>query len=332
MRIFLAGDHYSGTGPANVTKYYIDNLPEGTLYQKRRSKPLRAAEIVLNTLRADVAVYSGYSKQNLLGMRLAKMFHRPCAYIMHGCVEYENEINREPDEEMTRVERTVLEMSDLVICVSESFCRWAKDFYPMYAGKFVHVTNGIDPPAGRKSAAASGRDRHMILSVGGGMPRKKIINICRAVEKLRQDYDPGLYVCVIGAAGADSDAIDAFDLTDDRGIVPFEEACALFDRAALFVQNSCFETFALAPLEALSRGCSVLCSRAAGALCLINDLRDEDVIENCEDIVEIADKIKKNLEDPNAGRLSESIDWERGSWKERSRQLAQVLSELVLKR
>ena len=59
MRIFLAGDQYSGTGPANVTKYYIDNLPAGTLYQKRRSKIARVPEILINTMRADVVVYSG---------------------------------------------------------------------------------------------------------------------------------------------------------------------------------------------------------------------------------------------------------------------------------
>lgn len=332
MRIFLAGDHVTGTGPANVTKYYIDNLPEGTLYQKRRNKALRAAEIAINTLRADVAVYSGYSKQNILGMRIAKLLNKPCAYIMHGCVEYENGINLEPDEEMTKVERKTLEMSDLIICVSESFCRWAKEYYPMYAQKIDHVTNGLDTQLRERTSFPDERDAHMILSVGGGMPRKKIKHICEAVEKLRQNYDPEMYVCVIGAQGADSPAIASFDFVDDRGIVSFDEALRLFGRAGLFVQNSCFETFALAPVEALCQGCSILCSRCVGALGLINELRDDDVIERYDDPDEIAEKIKKILEESNAERLARSIDWERGSWKERSRELMSKLSELVTKR
>ena len=331
MRIFLAGDHVTGSGPANVTQYYIDNLPAGTLYQKRRNKIARVAEIAVNTLRADVVVYSGYSKQNILGMRLAKRLHKPSAYLMHGCVEYENGINLEPDEEMNRVERLTLELADLIIAVSPTFCEWLKEYYPMYAGKIDHVTNGIDENM-RGNAGRSTADCHMILSVGGGMPRKRIRYICEAVKKLRMEYDPGLYVCVTGAKGADTDAINAYDFVDNRGLVPFEEARKLFSQAALFVQNSCFETFGLAPVEALMCGCPILCSSAVGDLSLIDGLKEEDVIKNCDDPDEIAAKIKHTLENPNAERLIGGIDITRCSWKERSAALTSKLSELVLKK
>ena len=332
MRIFLAGDHYSGTGPANVTKYYIDNLPEGTLYQKRRGKIARIPEIILNTIRADVVVYSGYSKQNILGLKAAKILKKPSAYIMHGCVEHENGINLEPDEVMNRIERQTLELADLVIAVSEKFCRWLKDYYPMYAGKFDHVTNGIDTALLQNDAKRTDRDRHMIFSIGGGMPRKKIKYICAAVEKLRREYDPELFLCVIGDRGADSAELDSYDHVDNRGIVPFEEGVRLFEEAALFVQNSCFETFGLAPVEALSCGCSVLCSDAVGALDLIGDLREEDVIRHYDDPEEIADKIRHLLDEPNAERLASSVEWEKHSWKTQSMALSAKLSELVLRK
>ena len=225
MRIFLAGDHFTGTGPANVTDHYIENLPEG-----------------------------------------------PSAYIFHGCVEYENAINLEPDEKMTRVERRTLELADLIICVSETFCLWAKEFYPMYAHKITFVTNGIDEPAA--AGGSKERDPHMILSVGGGMPRKKIIHICEAVDTGR---------------------IRSYPFVDDRGLVSVREAYDLYRSAALFVQNSCFETFGLAPLEALSAGCPILCSRHVGALSLIKGAGDCDVIERYDDPDEIAAKIKKIL-------------------------------------
>ncbi len=331
MRIFLAGDQLSGTGPANVTKYYIKNLPGGTLYQKRRGKLARVPEIIINTLRADVVVYSGYSRQNILGMKIAKKLKKPTAYIMHGCVEYENEINLEPDEKMNEVERQTLELADLVLAVSRRFADWLKEYYPMYAGKIDHVTNGIDTDLLHNSREREEKERHMIFTIGGGMPRKKIRYICEAVEKLRREYDDRMYLCVIGDTGADSAAIDAYDHVDDRGLVTFEECVGLFDEAALFVQNSSFETFGLAPIEALVCGCPILCSRNVGALELIKDLQDSDVIENYDDPDEIAEKIRINVERSNAKRLIDDLEWESNSWKARSMALTSKLSELVLK-
>ncbi len=331
MKIFLAGDHYSGTGPANVTKYYIENLPEPPLFQKRRNKTARVPEILLNTLRADVVVYSGYSKQNLLGLSVAKRLNKPSAYIMHGCVEYENEINLEPDPEMNRVERKTMELADLILAVSSSFEGFLKEHYPEYAGKISHVTNGIDLSLS-DSVKREEVDPHMIFSIGGGMPRKKIRYICAAVEKLRREYDRDIYLCVAGDYGADSEEINSYDFVKNLGLVSFEETKRLFGRAALFVQNSCFETFGLAPVEAVECGCPVLCSAAVGALSVMGQTRSEDIIEHFDDIDEISEKIRYNLENPNAARLYAGIDREKSSWKAAGMSLTQKLSELVLKK
>lgn len=332
MRIFLAGDHYSGTGPANVTRYYIENLPKGTLFQKRRSKLMRIPEIILNTIRSDVVVYSGYSRQNIIGLKLAKILKKPAAYIMHGCVEYENSINLEPDEEMNSVERKTMELSDSVIAVSGRFCDWLKNYYPEYSDKIDFVTNGIDMNLFDRTEGKDSRNSHLIFTVGGGMPRKKVKYICKAVKKLRETYDPGLSLCIIGADGADSKEIEAYDFVDNKGLVPFDESIRLFKGAALFVQNSSFETFGLAPVEALACGCPILCSRQVGALELIDNLQSEDVIEKYEDADEIAEKIRYNLEHSNVSRLIGGLKRESYSWKEKSRALELKLLKLVSKK
>lgn len=327
MRIFLAGDSVTGTGPANVTKYYIENLPAGTLYQKRRGKIARVPEILINTLRSDVVIFSGYSRQNILGMKFAKMIGRPCAYLMHGCVEYENRINREEDEEMCRIERQFIALSDVVYAVSPGFCTWLKEYYPEYAHKFDYIPNGIDESL--LKVTSKERDMHMILSVGGGMPRKKIRVICKAVEILRKEYDADMYLTVIGDTGADSEEIDSYPFVDNRGIVGFEESVRLMQTAAVFVQNSCFETFGLAPLEAIGCGCATLITKEAGALCLFENLLPNDVIEDFEDPAEIAQKIKNLREKSNAGRLLGELNWEKNTWKMRSQMLLSKLSELA---
>lgn len=334
MRIFLAGDYLTGTGPANVTKYYIENLPKGTLYQKFKSKPARVLEIVFNTLRADIVVYSGYSKQNVIGMKIARKLSKPSAYIMHGCVEYENEINLEVDETMCRVERQILSLADAVYAVSPSFANWLRVHYPESADKIDYVTNGIDRKLyeemlKRNSEANDSERSHMIFSIGGGMPRKKIKHICEAVEILRQTYDADLRLTVVGAVGADSEAINAYPFVDNLGKVAFDETVKLFQKADVFVQNSSFETFGLAPVEAIACGSSVLCTGVAGALAVIDNIRDEDVINNYEDASEIAEKIKHLIEEPNNEYLRKSINWEQSSWEHRSRELLSKLEKLV---
>lgn len=331
MRIFLAGDHLTGTGPSNVTQYYIDNLPSDTLYQKQTSKILRVPEIVINTIKSDVVLYSGYSKQNILGMTLAKLLHKPKAYLMHGCVEYENEINNEVDEEMVRVDRKTLELADVVLAVSPSFASWLREYYPEYADKIDYVSNGINREEFASSAEIKGiaKAPHMIVSIGGGMPRKKIKHICEAITKLQDKYDNELKLVVIGANGDDTDEINKYPFVDNRGLVSRGKASDILNEATVFVQNSCFETFGLAPLEALSAGCSLLLSSAVGALCVFSNIRAEDIISNCEDAGEIADKLDNILENSNAVRLAEGIDWEKESWKTKSLLLQEKLQKLM---
>lgn len=330
MKLFMAGDWRTGTGPANVTKYYIDNLPKGTLYQKAVSKPTRLIEIFFNTLRADTVVYSGYSKQNIIGLKLAKRFGRHSAYIMHGCVEHENKINLVPDDTMCRVERQTMALADMVIAVSPSFEAWLKQNYPEYSEKITHITNGIDEhiiELCRKSENIV-RDPSMILTVGGGMPRKQIKKICEAVKRINDIQGKNLKLVVIGDKGADTEAINAYPFVDNRGLVTFAQTVELMKTASLFVQNSCFETFGLAPLEAIACGCPTLMSREVGALCLVKNAGFDDVINHYDDEIEIADKIDYLLEHPNAKNLIEGIDITNNTWSKRCEELIQKLSKI----
>lgn len=331
MRIFLVGDWYSGTGPANVTKYYIENLPKKTLSQRYKSKYARLFELIIKSVMADVICFSGYSKQNIIGMRFAKLIKKPTAYIMHGCVEYENKINLEESEEMAICERKMLELCNCILAVSEKFACWLKNMYPQHSYKIDYVTNAIDDNLIEQASNVNdcNRDKHMILSVGGGMPRKKIKHICEAIDILRKEYDDKLMLVVVGASGADSEEINKYDFVDNRGLVPFEEVKKLYQTASVFVQNSCFETFGLASVEAITLGCATLSSSQLGALELISEIREEDVIEHFDDSREIANKIRYLLGNSNNDYLLNRIDWESNTWKQRSKVLEEKLYALA---
>lgn len=330
MRIFLIGDYKTGTGPANVTRAYIENMP-GVVSQKMKGKVARALELLLKIPVCDVLLLSGHSKQNLLALKIAGTFKKKAAFLMHGCVEYENAINGVPDEDMNRTERATLRKCDEIYAVSDKFATWLKKTYPEYEDKIYSQPNGLDFDALlRTKGKNTPRIPGQILSIGGGMPRKRIRVICEAIDKLiGQEEYRNLKLIVIGDKGLDSEVINAYPFVDNRGIVSGSETEKLFLESSLFVQNSCFETFGLAPIESLTFGCPVLLSKEIGALELIKGAVDSDIIFDCEDAVEISEKIRDCLSESNAERLLDSIDTEKFSWETRARELMAKLGRLA---
>ncbi len=329
MKVFLVGDYRTGTGPANVTLEYKKRLPD-VLVQKMRSKFFRVPELAAKIFRCDVVLLSGHSRQNLLSIRIAHAMHKKVAFLMHGCVEHENQINGVPDADMTRVERQTLAGSDAIYAVSEHFAAWLKEHYPEYASKISAVPNGIGQVSTEEDTQDHKRKQHAVLSIGGGMPRKRIRYIAKAIMLLREDPAfSDTYLTVIGDRGPDTEKIDAYPCVKNRGLVSYDRAMELLEESALFVQNSCFETFGLAPMEALMMGASVLLSTQVGATELFTSTEEGDLIRNTEDAKEIADKIRALLLTPNRNRLLQAIDTESASWDNRCSLLMQKLQELT---
>lgn len=331
MRVFVVGDYRTGTGPANVTKEYLLRFPENTARLIFKSKPLRALEIILKMPFCSVVLISGYSRQNLLTLKWARALGKPCAYLMHGCVEHENAINECVDETMNLVERKTMELSDAIYAVSNHFAGWLKTNYPEYSDRISAAVNGVDTRLldNMDGFTGLGRDKNMVFTIGGGMPRKKIKHICAAIDLInRKTGEPQLKLVVIGDKGRDDDIINSYPFVENMGLVGSNIAKGLYREASLFVQNSCFETFGLAPMEALVNGCSVLMSRETGAIELFGGLEDGDIIDNWYDDAEIALKIEALLKKGNAARLAASFDKESSSWEERTIGLWKKLQEL----
>jgi glycosyltransferase involved in cell wall biosynthesis len=325
--ILVIGDYYSGTGPAIVTKYYIDNLPEGTEYIRSRSKAARLMEMCVKIPRSSVLFISGHSRQNIWAMKIGRLFGKRSAYLMHGAVAHENEINHVPDESMARDEKEMMRRADLILAVSRQFEEWLKERFPAWSGKISHVTNGIDWRLIGESSTDDDRNSRGIISVGGGMPRKRIVNICKAVERLN-DKGYNITLTVAGDTGADTERIDAYPFVRDIGLVSHDELMKEYHRNKVFIQNSVFETFGLAPLEALLSDADVLISGRCGALSVIKNTEPMDIIEDPDDIDELERKIETLLESDNHTRLIVNLDKENTSWKKRSAELTRILERL----
>ena len=156
------------------------------------------------------------------------------------------------------------------------------------------------------------------------MPRKMILHICAAIERLnREGYDFTLYV--IGKDGADTEAINKYPFVKNLSLVSKEKKEELFSECGLFIQNSCFETFGLAPVEALLSGMSILCSKECGVLDLFGSLSEHDVINDYSSSYEIAEKIKYIINHPNREKLLSDIDFDTMSWEARTKELVNKL-------
>lgn len=340
MRVFIVGDWRTGTGPANVTKEYIACFPKGTMFQKMTGKMARVPELFVKILMCNSILFSGYSAQNVLGMKIAKMFGKKTAYLVHGAITYENKINNNENPRMSDIEEETLRRADLLLGVSEKFSDWLKKQYPQYSNKIDYVTNGVDFDYLRTLAEESEakpldtsktviRKKTKVLSVGGGMPRKMIIHICRAIEIYNEKHpDEPLILSVIGADGEDTDKIKEYPFVDYLGMVSSKKKEELYRESNIFIQNSCFETFGLAVFEALISGCSVLTSNVAGALDLLREAQDEDIIYDYSDAEEIAEKIEIVINNPNSERLKSYINEKEATWEARTEEMLLKLETL----
>ncbi len=328
MRILVVGDYRTGTGPANVTKSYLACLPENTMKINSTGKLGRVFEILWKSLFANIILCSGYSGQNIVAIRIAHILHKPAAYLMHGCVEHENAINGVPDQKMNEIERKTLKLTDAIIAVSAQFAAWLWEHYPEHMNKIDFVTNGVDWEALEALNANELREPNRIMSIGGGMPRKMIRYICEAIDKLNRERQMDLKLTVIGDTGYDTREINGYSFVENLGLVPFEETVRLLYQSRLFIQNSCFETFGLAPIEALACGCDLLLSDRIGARFVLKGLQDEDLIHDYSNADEIAEKIQNRLQCGNHERLQSSIHKESTSWEARTRQLQELLLKI----
>lgn len=124
------------------------------------------------------------------------------------------------------------------------------------------------------------------------------------------------------------DALPKGDVARVMGQVGHDRFLEGLNRSSLFVMNSRHEPFGLSALDALRAGCSVLISKDSGVLEALSP-KGSDIVQNCEDAEEVADKMAYLLEHPNARRLYESIDFDRLSWDVQTRKLRDMCAEAV---
>jgi len=287
--IYFAGDFVSNTGPANVNKRYKQLLNDGIYASQSNNKIVRTLHFISKVLFADTILVSGLSKFHLDILRVSQMLGKNVSYLMHGYTVVEDKLNStEYGDKISKLERNILNESDKIICVSENFANYLKNAEPDLRDKITFVNNGVDLPATDPVSKRKNEKRFIILSVGGGMPRKNNLIVCKAIAKLN---DSRITFVVIGDSGIDGNKIKKYSFVEYHEKLNHDKVLEMMSNADLYIQNSTFETFGLAVCEALSRGCNLLASKDVGAISVLDNLKKHNLINDSFDIEEMARKI-----------------------------------------
>lgn len=331
IKTLLIGDFKSENGPAIVNKHLMSIRGTKTYYSKAITRLGRIFELLIKSIPAQVIGFSGLSKINCLGIKWAKLLHKPTFYIMHGYAHKEAEINGLSNVQLVDSETYILKHVDKIICVSERFRDYMATILPQYKDKLEYANNGVEWINLEQITHVNNNNQYEIISVGGGLRYKNNLAICKAIAQIQNQLDKPVRFTIIGDAGSDKEAILKYDFVEYIDHLEHKDVIEKFKTSHLYIQNSYLETFGLCVVEALSVGCNLLISQNVGALSILNQIEATDVINDPECINEIGEKIIYNLTHSNHKRLLSAIEPEKTSWCATNQRLNEIIGELKYK-
>jgi glycosyltransferase involved in cell wall biosynthesis len=321
MKIFLLGAHEQNAGPSNVNKSLIKNSRGYLAYTHSKNRALRAAETILRIFSSDVILISGSCAKRYL--RIIKLLGKKYYYLMHGCIEYENEINKLGlSDTAIKTEKEILEGAEKIICVSEVYSKWVKERFPQYKYKITFVNNGVNIKQRKKCE----KEPYTLAIAGGNRRIKNNLEVCHAVDILNnKGYNFKLFI--FGRWYPDNDAIKENDHIIICGHLNKEEYYEKLDKIDCFIINSEVESFGLVVADALDCNCSLLMSKNAGCQSILK-VKNEDVIQNPHNIDELTTKILYVMDHPNSDRLYNSVDRENCSEQSSYKKIIDIIEGL----
>jgi len=192
-----------------------------------------------------------------------------------------------------------------------------------------------DPAAARAELRAAGivLPERMVLFVGTLEPRKNVVRLVRAMQRLREQGAPHVLVVAGKAGWLAEPTLRALQQGAEKeqvrylGHVPDHVLPHLYAAADVVAYPSLYEGFGFPVLEAMACGIPVVASRApgvsevAGDCCLLVDPFDEDALADALHRAIADEELRAHLRAAGLGRARAF------RWEEAARQTVAVLAE-----
>lgn len=218
------------------------------------------------------------------------------------------------------VEKTALEMADMVIAVSQSTRDDVRRLFNVADERLTVIANGIDTEEYRPSPApqvlekfAIDREQPYVLFIGRMTRQKGLLYLLKAAEKI----DPSMQI-VLCAGESDTPELQreleamVGALQSRRpnvvwvpGMIDRGETIALYSHCAVFCCPSIYEPFGIINLEAMACGAPVVASAVGGIPEVVVDGETGFLVD-----ADLADAMPHDPRDPDAfaQRLATAID------------------------
>jgi glycosyltransferase involved in cell wall biosynthesis len=229
--------------------------------------------------------------------------------------------NREPGEDLQKLEKVAAEEPDRVLAVSEKLAKEVKDEFGV-SPMVVH--NGFSKP---ESSGINVKERHdidgdMVFFVGRHAEQKGLEHLLYGFRKLLDDREATL---VIGGAGHLTESLKTFaellEIEDNvvfAGFIPRGELGDYYRDADTFVSPSINEPFGLTITEALESGTPVVATDSG-----VNEIAGDSIVDVQPESDSIKEGIKKSLEQ------NKEIRFDTRTWNDMAEELATVYSKML---
>ena len=248
----------------------------------------------------------------------------------------------------TALQRLYLELStrwsaaaaQRIIAVSRHTANDLQRFYGVPEAKIRVIHEAPAPRAPASDAdSAPAYDRPFALYVGTIQPRKNLLRLIDAFERLTQQQHIGWDLVLVGRWGWLSEEYERH-VADKRladrvhfpGYLPDDAVAALMEKALFFAFPSLFEGFGLPVLEAQTTGVAVMCAKNSA---LPEIAGDAALLVDPENVDDIAAAMLRLSQDENLRQELIAKGYEnvkRFSWEKAARETLAVLEEAAAKK
>lgn len=285
MKILLIGGIDGNTGPSNVNKKIINASKGNINYLKNKNKLLKYIELLSKILFSNIILYSGFSNSDLIIHKFCKLLKKKEIYLMHGCIKYENEINKlHMNSRLLKKEEVFINSVDMILTVSLNYKKWVKKYYKNLNVPIEVLYNGIELENRKKVSK-----KNIIALAGGNRNIKNNKLVCDVIDQINFNDKKSIQVYLFGRIYNNNEKIKNNCVTV-MGHLNKEKYYSELDKCKLFICDSLVESFNLSIVDAINCNCRLLIEKNVGISSILN-LDENEMIYNKFDFDEIKNKI-----------------------------------------